>query len=307
MPTATKSRAKSKAANPTSTATKTTDVVFVLDRSGSMDSCRQQAIDSFNEHVDTIRQNASLPDVGTVLVSLIDFNDDVRVVFNRQPLDTLQKLTASTYQPMGSTAMLNGLDCAIELMRALPDANDPQHSFLIPLITDGWENASHAHEPFATYESIAAKVTEVEATGRWTFSIIGANIDLANLTSNLNIPMGNAVAYTSDRVGTQRMTKMAVAATANYFAGRSQGRTSTESFMADVTGGASHVDDVQAGSVWPGATTIPTPPYQPSIPPQPVTPPRVPKQPAKPRANEGQMRGGKMSGAPSPLLGGTKP
>ena len=304
---ATATSARKKTAKKQSKATQVTDVIFILDESSSMQSCKAQAIDGFNEHVDTIRKNASDPAVGDTRVSLIVFSDVVRVVYNRQPLDTLEKLDDTTYHPNGNTAWLNAIDTAIELMKALPDYNDPQHAYLMLNVTDGAENASQHREPHATWDSIAAKTTEIQATGRWTISVIGANIDLADVSKRMHIPQGNVIAYASTPTGTQSANVVAASATGNYFGARSRGVTASADYMASVTGGAAHVDDVQNPTTGTGGPI--SPPFHPTLPPQqPGTPPQQPRTPRArtPRKgpNEGQIRGGSTTGAKSPLLGG---
>lgn len=297
---ANKSTGNSRKSNPSTAAAQVTDVILVLDKSGSMQSCRKAAIDGFNEQVDSIRKNASQPGVGDVYVTLIVFDDTSNIVFERTSLDKLHKLTERDYVPGGSTAWLNAVDRGIETMRKLADYDAPTHAYLMQSITDGEENHSHLLPPHATWESIAKKVDECQKTGRWTFSVIGANIDLSVVAQRMGVPVANTISYAATDIGTRAATSTARRASTNYFDQRAQGMSASASYMDDVTGGARHVDDID-----PNVSV--QPPYHPTNPPQPAAPPPSPRAPQNRSrsGHEGEMHGGTVSGAKSPLLGQT--
>ena len=118
---------------------KRTHVAIVLDRSSSMGSTQQQAIDSFNEQVDEMKNQARQDPDLQILVSLITFSSDVKTVFNTVNLNYIETLTKEKYSPSGMTALFDGIARAIEIIDPLMQTQD---AALVIVITDGYENNS---------------------------------------------------------------------------------------------------------------------------------------------------------------------
>lgn len=164
-----------------------THVAIVLDRSGSMASCRAETINGFNEQVQKITGKTKTDGTAdTTLITLVLFNHEVEFVHFVSPVDSLREITAEQYVPNGSTAMLDAVGLTLtRFEREVED--DEQTRYLVIIITDGEENDSKEF----TYERIAEMIQKRQQTGRWTFSYMGANQDLSDLSKRLNIPKSN--------------------------------------------------------------------------------------------------------------------
>jgi len=176
-----------------------TYVTFILDRSGSMQSCVKETINGFNENVQVIRRTAKENDMeDATFVSLVQFNDQIEFSQFAASLEKLQEIDDRNYQPNGSTAMLDAIGEALSRMdREIAD--DDNNRYLVTVFTDGEENASKEY----TYETIGKMIRSRTNTNRWTFSYIGANQDLSKVADRTHIPRQNMMAYTSDREGTE--------------------------------------------------------------------------------------------------------
>ncbi len=157
---------------------KKTHVIFVLDTSGSMGSCRDDAIGGFNAQLELLKNRQN--DLGKTDVSLVLFGlsgpESVSVVKRAVSVDSVEPLTAKTYTPQGWTPMRDGIGAGIALGELL-DGHGTDESFLLITITDGQENASKEW----TAVQLAERIKKLREEGRWTFQILGANIDFSNV------------------------------------------------------------------------------------------------------------------------------
>jgi uncharacterized protein YegL len=168
-------------------------VAIVLDRSGSMESCRAATIAGFNEYLDGIRETAEREEL-QIDATFVAFNQEVSVHYVDAPLARLKRLTPESYVPGGMTAMLDAVGETIERL----GGSDAEGTYLVCTISDGLENSS---ERF-TYSDIAERIQWLTATGRWTFTYLGANQDLSQVSQNLGIAPGFVAAYVATPSGT---------------------------------------------------------------------------------------------------------
>lgn len=207
---------------------KKTYVAFVLDRSGSMGTIRESIVNGINEQVDIIKANAAKG--GDTLVSLVTFTtgsssalvDDwntslIETVFFNQPADKLKHLTLKDYQPNGGTPMYDGVGHTLDMLSDLDTTSD-EVAFLVIVVSDGYENSSRNY----TARDIATRVKQLEATGRWTFSYLGANQNLKVVQEQTGFA---GVAYVANAAGTQSLFRGASAANTAYFDLREEGCT----------------------------------------------------------------------------------
>ena len=158
-----------------------TELVFVLDRSGSMSGMERAVIDGFNRLVEKQRR---VP--GRALVSVELFDDCFDVVYDRVELGEVRPLTEREYYTRGSTALLDAVGRAIRHIarkqREARPAERPGHTLFV-INTDGHENASREY----TRERIREMVREEEGKYGWEFLFLGANIDSYGEASALGI------------------------------------------------------------------------------------------------------------------------
>lgn len=199
-------------------------VALVLDRSGSMEPMTIETIGVFNKQLETLRENSKEQDTFISLFTFSDVADEP--IFFDIPIEEARQLTREDYKPSGWTAMWDGVGKAIERLSALPDAEDPNTSFLVIVITDGDENHSIKYNDVSLAEMIQSK----QNTRRWTFSVLGANIDLSKIEKRLHIPAGNMMGYVADSAGLNAASGATSACVSQYLSSRSAGQTCSENF-----------------------------------------------------------------------------
>ena len=172
-----------------------TEIAFVLDRSGSMESCRAAAIEGFNHFLQT--QQAV---EGLAKLTLILFDDEYLVPVDALPVPEILPLTNDSYVPRGSTALLDAVGRAIDelgtRLAALPETDRPGQ-VIVAILTDGAENSSQHR----TWRQIARAIKQQTEQYRWTFLFLGANQDAIATAAQMNIAAGNAATYVADAAG----------------------------------------------------------------------------------------------------------
>ena len=153
-------------------------IFFLLDRSGSMDMCRDDTIGGFNAFVSD--QRALNPDA---LMTLWQFDHEVLVSYTNKPLSEVPPLTRETFQPRGSTHLLDTIG---EAMKSNPLAEPP----IVVIFTDGQENGSHKFNKAGIKEMVEQKTSD-----GWTFVYLGANQDAFEEAGALGISAGTTMNY----------------------------------------------------------------------------------------------------------------
>ena len=172
------------------------DISLVLDRSGSMEAVRADTIGGFNAFL-TDQKNAG---VGTATVTLAQFDDIYETVYLAIPLGDAPLLSAQTFVPRGSTALLDAIGKTIDetgtRLAALPEAQRPDKVIFV-ILTDGEENASLHF----TMPQIADKIRHQRENYQWEFVFLGANQDAIATASQIGVPQGAALSYAYDGKG----------------------------------------------------------------------------------------------------------
>lgn len=218
--------AKAKAAKKAKTAKKGNRIAIILDRSSSMMAIRAEAVAAFNEQVKAIKAGSTDMDTKVSLVTFAT-DADAPTIFNKD-VEKLQPLVESDYMPNGMTAMYDAVGATVNALAALPEASDENVSFLVVIISDGQENNSKTFNSAA----IAERIKALQATGRWTFTYLGANQDLGVVSRSLNIPLGNTMGFAANKPGAYAAAKVNASATANYMATRGAGGQSVQNFYS---------------------------------------------------------------------------
>jgi len=165
---------------------KTTEIAFILDRSGSMQGHTEAAIAGFNEFLRDQQQVT-----GQARLSLVLFDDRVEIPFDNIPVSEVVDLDTRSYVPRGSTALLDAIGQTIDAfkvrIRDLPAAARPDQ-VIFAIFTDGEENASHRF----TWKDIAGKIRRRQEKQGWEFLFLGANQDAIATAAQMNIHAHNA-------------------------------------------------------------------------------------------------------------------
>lgn len=174
-----------------------TELVFILDRSGSMGGLEQDTIGGFNAMIDKQRKQD-----GECYVSTVLFDNTSEVLHDRVKLSEIKKMTENDYFVRGCTALIDAIGGAIKhivnIHKYARPEDVPEHTLFV-ITTDGMENASHR---FSSSEVKRMIKHEKEKYG-WEFLFIGANIDAVETAAQFGIGKERAVNYHADCTGTK--------------------------------------------------------------------------------------------------------
>ena len=172
-----------------------TEMVFILDRSGSMSGLESDTIGGFNGMIEKQKKEE-----GTALVTTILFDDQYEILHDRLALSGVPKMTEKDYTVRGCTALLDAVGRTIRHISSIHKYARPEdvpaHTVFV-ITTDGMENASQKYSYDTVREMIEAKKQQ-----GWEFMFIGANIDAAAEAARIGISRENAANYAADSIGT---------------------------------------------------------------------------------------------------------
>ena len=192
--------------------------LIIIDESGSMSCIRQQAMDSVNETIQTIRAAQERNVNQEHFVTLVTFNDTATIVNDCAPINEIKELTAESYRPDCCTALYDAMGLSLSALRKKVSKED---KVLVTIVTDGYENASQEYN----LRTIKALVEKLKAKG-WVFAYLGANQDAEEVAGAMSID--NAMRWESTREGTAYMS-----ARLNYSRSRWYDEAATNSERAE--------------------------------------------------------------------------
>ena len=174
-----------------------TEIVFILDRSGSMAGVEADTIGGFNAMME--KQKAT---PGETLVSTVLFDTEITVLHDRVPLAQVPELTNKEYYARGCTALLDAVGGAIHHIGNIHKYARPEdvpEKTLFVITTDGLENASRRY----TLDRVKAMIEHEQSKYGWEFLFLGANMDAVTTAGQMGIGADRAVTFHSDSVGTR--------------------------------------------------------------------------------------------------------
>ena len=174
-----------------------TELVFILDRSGSMSGLESDTIGGFNSMIAKQKKEA-----GEALVSTVLFDNESVVIHDRLPLEKVPLMTEKEYFTCGCTALLDAVGGAIHhignIHKYARREDVPEKTMFI-ITTDGYENASRRY----SYETVRRMIERQKEKYGWEFIFLGANIDAVQTAQRFGIDADRAVDYIPDAKGTQ--------------------------------------------------------------------------------------------------------
>ena len=182
------------------------EIVFVLDRSGSMSGLEKDTIGGYNSFLNQQKQSGTKAVISTVL-----FDHEIQILHDRLPISDIKELTAKDYQQRGCTALLDAVGGSVSHIHKLHKklaAEDRPSKTIIVIITDGYENSSKNY----TYKKVKDMLSKRQEKDGWEFVFLGANIDAAAEAESFGISRKRAVNYKADSEGTLKNFEMLSAA-----------------------------------------------------------------------------------------------
>ncbi len=174
-----------------------TELVFILDRSGSMGGLEADTIGGFNSMIEKQQKEE-----GEAVVTTVLFDNKIETIHDRADLKTINRMTDKEYFVRGMTALLDAVGSTIQRIshvhKVIGEDNIPEHTVFV-ITTDGLENASKKYGA----ESVKKMIEEKQEKDHWEFLFLGANIDAIKTAGHLGIHANRAANYHSDSVGTQ--------------------------------------------------------------------------------------------------------
>lgn len=173
-----------------------TEIVLILDRSGSMAGLEADTIGGFNAMIEKQKGEP-----GQALVSTVLFDNEIQVIHDRVPLEKIPPLTEKEYFVRGCTALLDAVGGAIHhignVHKYAREEDRPEKTLFV-ITTDGMENASRRY----SYDRVRAMVQRQQEKYGWEFLFLGANIDAAEEAGRFGIRPECAADYHADSKGT---------------------------------------------------------------------------------------------------------
>lgn len=171
---------------------KITELVFVIDKSGSMSGLEEETIKGFNELL-----NKQKNEKGKALITTIFFNTTMQFIYERKDINEVKEITLNDYKVGGCTALLDAIGNAINYIYN-NQINDKENEYnnMVVIITDGLENSSKEF----SYEKINSLINKKQKED-WQFIFLGANIDVIKEANKMGIDSDNAVSYNNDEKG----------------------------------------------------------------------------------------------------------
>ena len=173
-----------------------TEIVFILDRSGSMAGLEDDTIGGFNAFVEKQKKAA-----GEALLSAVLFSNDSEVIYDRVDVRKIEPMTDAQYRVGGCTALLDAIGGAVHHIKNVHKyarEEDRPAKTVFVITTDGMENASRAY----SYDDVQAMVRHEQEKYGWEFLFLGANMDAIAAAKSFGIREDRAVRYKRDSAGT---------------------------------------------------------------------------------------------------------
>lgn len=174
-----------------------TELVFILDRSGSMSGLEADTIGGFNSMIDRQRKEE-----GEAYVSTVLFDDRTEVLYDRQDVKKVEPMNDKQYYVRGCTALLDAVGGAIHhignVHKYAREEDIPEKTLFI-ITTDGMENASREY----SFDRVKTMIERQKNRFGWEFIFLGANMDAVEVAGRFGIDRNRAYNYECDHQGTQ--------------------------------------------------------------------------------------------------------
>ena len=204
-----------------------TEIVFILDRSGSMAGLEGDTIGGFNSMIEKQKKEP-----GEAFVSTVLFDNETEVIHDRMDIKKIEQMTDREYYVRGCTALLDAVGGAIHhignVHKYAREEDRPEKTLFV-ITTDGMENASRKY----SYEKVRTMIQRQKEKYGWEFIFLGANIDAAKEAARFGISEDRAANYHADSVGTAVIYETVSEVVCNVRANRPMGKEWKRNVDAD--------------------------------------------------------------------------
>ena len=209
-----------------------TIVTFLLDRTGSMPSCKEATIEAFNAYLDTLKKNPE-----GIEFSFLQFDSQSldKICIAESP-DKVAPLTDATYEPRASTPLIDAAYKTIKAVEAALTKRDDTPRIVICIQTDGYENASSQY----TMPELSLLIKEKTALD-WQFVFMGAGIDAYTQGAQLGIAATHTMSYDQSRKHTMAAFQASAENTVRYAQGAAPAAAFSHQQRADAADAFAHI------------------------------------------------------------------
>lgn len=223
-----------------------TFAAIILDKSGSMGNMKDFAINTFNEQIQTLREESNNPkeitkkilkgakDVTGVetYLTLVSFNDSVKFHTFNEDINIVDEFPADEYSPNGSTALFDAIGETIDRFTGeIPELEEENAGALLVVVTDGQENASRNYKGDDGRKKLKSRIEELQETGKWTITFMGAEDVFEAAVEGLGLSFANTITW--DPTDPANAISTATVGTRNYMSSRViDGVTSVDDFYS---------------------------------------------------------------------------
>ena len=205
-------------------------IAFILDISGSMSNVADEALDNFNTQLRKIRENTINQET---YITLVMFDNNIEVKFAEKSANEVMEL--KKYPIGGTTALNDAIGKTISILdNDIPELSDEtlDHSALIFVITDGYENSSKEFDK----DSIKTLIEKYEKKDNWTITFMGGDIDVqGTAVAGMSMTTLNTMSFSNSKEGYDELKSAISSGIDTYYAARGVGMTKTSSFFNEET------------------------------------------------------------------------
>ena len=182
---------------------KETYYLLIVDASSSMSPLTKSTISGVNEQIDSIKQLEKEFPEQKYNMSFMHFNNTVTIEYTDRKSNSLEHISESNYRCSGMTALLDAIGVGVRnLNEKIGDKiASGEAAAVVVIITDGEENASREFDG----PKVKSMIEELQATNRWTFTFVGANIDSISTASRYGIDVKNVMQFSGDELSNKKV------------------------------------------------------------------------------------------------------
>ena len=208
-----------------------THYLLIVDASSSMSPLTNSTISGVNEQIDSIKQLEKEHPEQKYNMSFLHFNNAVTVEYTHKTASDLEHISEKNYKCNGMTALLDAIGVGVRnLNEKIGDKiASGEASAVVVIITDGEENSSREFDG----KKIKSMIEELQSTGRWTFTFVGANIDSISTAQNYGIDVKNVMQFSVDEISNQKVYKSMAKSLKVRAVSMDAGMYKSDSFLSD--------------------------------------------------------------------------